>query len=299
MMKIYERDFERLARECIARFGNCDEHNYCHFLNLRTDTKMPVFIGFDNGFGMLALKQKNGKVWYGAREVLAPKKERARLLIEFAGYVLNHGAERVEVELEEDSRKGVVERLGSKGLRACKVSGVLDWPLFEMKDWDEKLAGGKWKKLRNIRNKFYKEHKVSAVGFKDADKNELKRIVKEWKEKRKGKDFAYAREYLNVIDSGFKGFDCVRILVVDGKARAITGGWKVPNTNHYYSSLGVYDYSIDRLGEIANLDDLTYLKSRGYKLVNFGGSGKELLEFKNKFKPSSCYKTYIFSVKKK
>jgi len=161
------------------------------------------------------------------------------------------------------------------------------------------MPGKGWKKLRNTKNSFYKEHKVEVLKHQDVDKEELKRIVAEWKERRGGDDFANSRQYLNIINNSFKGFDEVRILAVDGKPRAITGGWKVPNSEQYYSSLGLYDYSIERLGEIANLDDLTYLKSRGYKIVNFGGSGEELLEFKKKFRPASSYRTYIFSLMRK
>ena len=126
----------------------------------------------------------------------------------------------------------------------------------------------------------------------------MKRIVHDWRKNRKNTNHAAYQEYLKIIDSNFKGFDETRIMVVDNKPRAITAGWKVPNSSQYYSSLGIYDYSIDRMGEIANLDDLDYLKSKGYKIVNFGGSEDKLLGFKNKFKPGSSYKTYIFSVKK-
>jgi len=169
-----------------------------------------------------------------------------------------------------------------------------------MERWDgDTMAGKDWKKLRNIKNKFYKEHRVEVLTHEEVNQEEMDRIIRDWRDKRNAEDFAQSQMYFNVVSERFSGFDEVRILVVDGKPRVLTGGWKVPNSDHYYSALGILDYSIDRLGEIANLDDLTYLKSRGYKIVNFGGSNDDLLNFKNKFKPHSQYRTYVFSIKKK
>lgn len=300
-MRIIEDNFEELARKAIQKHGHCEEHNYEHFLNLGTTAKIPIFVSFEDDIGILALKSKTGKVWYVIREVLAPKEKKTELLLNFTNHVLNElNMERLEIELEDSSRNELLEKLNSNGLRACPVNYHLDWPLFDIQKWDgDKMEGKDWKKLRNIRNKFYREHKVEVLEPEKFSKEELKRIIKEWREKRNAGDFAYKHEYINVIDADFSGFDEARILVVDGKPRTITGGWKVPNSDQYYSSLGVLDYSIDRLGEIANLDDLNYLKKKGYRIINFGGSDEDLLTFKKKFKPHSQYRTYTFSIKKK
>lgn len=299
-MKITEKNFEDIARKAIEKHGNCEEHNYEHFISLGTSAKQLVFISFDNDMGILALKSKTGKVWYMIREVLAPKEQKTKLFLEFADYVLNKlNMERLEVELDKDSRKELKNNLSKVNLRPCALNFYLEWPLFNMETWNGDIMPGKdWKKLRNIKNKFYKEHKVEVKQPKDIDKEELKRIVIEWKKERKADDFAYHREYLHTIDNDFKGFDEVRVLIVDDKPCAITAGWKVPNSDQYYSAFGVLDYSFDRLGEIANLDDLTHLKDKGYKTVNFGGSDDELLDFKKKFKPDSIYNTYTYSIKK-
>ncbi|MBW2992065.1 DUF2156 domain-containing protein [Candidatus Woesearchaeota archaeon] len=297
-MKIIENNFEELAKTSINKHGNCEEHNYEHFLYLGTSAKIPVFISFDNDMAILALKSATGKVWYVVREVLAPEEKKLEIFLEFADYILNkQDNERLQIEVEDSFRNELLKNLDRINLRACPVNYHLDWPLFDMEKWDGHLMPGKdWKKLRNIKNKFYKNHKIEIKKPEEVDKEELKRIITEWKSERNAEDFARHQEYLNVVDSDFKGFDEARVLVVDDKPRAITAGWKVPNSDHYYSSLGVLDYSIDRLGEIANLDDLNYLKSKGYKIVNFGGSDGDLLEFKKKFKPHSQYRTYIFSL---
>ncbi len=296
--KIYKDNFESIARKCIAEYGNCEEHNYEHFLALGNKDKMPVFVDF-NGYGALAFKFKDGKTWQVMREVLAPKEKRTEIMLDFADAVLNDlKAETLKIELVEATRGDLLKHLQEKRLRALKVNYYLDLPLFDMEKWDDNLHGKDFKNLRNIKNKFYREHKVEFSSHDKLAGEELKRIIFDWKKNRKNTNHAAYQEYLNVIDSGFKGFDETRIMIVDGKARAITAGWKVPNSPQYYSSLGIIDYSIDRLSEIANLDDLSYLKSRGYKIVNFGGSEDKLLEFKKKFKPNSMYRTYIFSIKK-
>ena len=90
-----------------------------------------------------------------------------------------------------------------------------------------------------------------------------------------------------------------KTLYVNGKPATITAGWKIPNSNYYYSAIGIVDYSYVGLGEIANIDDLNRLKREGYKCVDFGGSDRVLLRFKKKFKPEKIYKTYIFSIVRK
>ncbi len=296
--KVYESNFEAIARKCIMKYGNCEEHHYEHFLNFADDKKKPMFAEF-SGQGILAFKFKDGKTWQVMREVLAPKEQRTTIMLEFADYVLNKlKADTLKIELIDDTRKDLLKHLKEKKLRALKVNYYLDLPLFEMDKWDENLSGKDFKNLRNVKNKFYKEHKVEFVSHDKVTKDELKRIVHDWRKSRRNTNHASYQEYLNIIDSDFKGFDETRIMIVDGKHRAITAGWRVPNSEQYYSSLGLIDYSLDRLSEIANLDDLTYLKSKGYKIVNFGGSEDKLLEFKKKFKPNSMYRTYIFSIKR-
>ena len=299
-MKIHEDNFEEIARNSINKFGNCEEHNYEHFISLGTTAKIPVFIDFENNTGILALKSKTGKIWYMVREVLAPKEKKTELLIKFVKYLITDlGMERLQIELEEDSRKELLGELEKHNIRAGAINYTLDWPLFDIQNWNgDKMEGKDWKKLRNIKNKFCREHKVELVDLKEADKEELKNIIKQWKQKRNAEDFAYIHEYSNYIDNDFKGFDELRILKIDGKLCSITAGWKIPNSNAYYSAVGVFDYSIDRLGEIANLDDLNNLKKKGYKIVNFGGSDEDLLTFKKKFKPHSQYRTYTFTIRK-
>ena len=153
------------------------------------------------------------------------------------------------------------------------------------------------KKLRNIKNKFSKFYDTSFIPSKELDKKKLMDVVLKWKKNRpKVEKNYYTQMYLNFIKNDFEGNDIARSVVVNNEPCTITAGWKIPNSNNYYSSIGILDYSYPGLGEIANIDDLNRLKRKGYDYVDFGGSDKVLLYFKRKFKPEKIYKTYVFSI---
>ena len=65
--------------------------------------------------------------------------------------------------------------------------------------------------------------------------------------------------YLNLINNDFKGIDIAKTLYVDGRPSTITAGWRIPNSNNYYSAIGIVDYSYPGLGEVVNIDDLNRL----------------------------------------
>ena len=92
--------------------------------------------------------------------------------------------------------------------------------------------------------------------------------------------------------------DEARIFIVDGTPRGINAGWMIPNTDRFYGAVGIHDFSLDSLGAMLYLEDMIFLKGRGYSEADMGGSEKSLLAFKNKFCPQSFYKTAIFSVVK-
>jgi hypothetical protein len=165
-----------------------------------------------------------------------------------------------------------------------------------MSKFDPMLRGKEWKKIRNIRNRFYKQHKVKVVDTKKVPKEELRRILDDWLKRRNAHDRVEKHYYVNLIENNLKGVDMAKTLIVDGKPCSITAGWKIPNSNNYYSSIGILDYSYEGLGEVTNIEDLKRLKRENYDYVDFGGSDKVLLYFKKKFKPEKIYKTYIFSI---
>ena len=286
-------------KNCIEHYGFSAEHNLEHFeCSARTNEKH--FIFREDGFCILSFYNTKTNVFRMFSEVIAPEDKREELFFKFLDLCLTkRKAEKVAVELEESFRKKILEALDKRGLEALKINYMLEWPIFKMSEFDEKLEGKKFKNLRNIWNRYTKDSEVKIVGVHDASKKELKSLVKRWVKQRKTKERAYYQQFLNQIDIGFSGCNSTRICVIKSKPVAITAGWKIPNSNNYYSGIGIYDYDYDHLGDFVNLDDLKELKKKNYDFVDFGGSDKGLLDFKQKFVFQESYKTYIFSIVKK
>ena len=188
----------------------------------------------------------------------------------------------------------------SKKYRITNAPGIYYTPIFNMKKWNENLEGKEWKKLRNIKNKFSKFYDTSFIPSKELDKKKLMDVVLKWKKNRpKVEKNYYTQMYLNFIKNDFEGNDIARSVVVNNEPCTITAGWKIPNSNNYYSAIGLYNYKYDGLGEIANIDDLSQIKKKKFLFADFGDSTESLLQFKKKFGPESFYKTYWFHIVRK
>jgi len=293
--------YKKKIKRSMKKYGNFAEHNFLHYMNCETSRDKNVFFDYGNDKGLLMQYDKKNNVWeLFPCGILAPKSERLELLLKTAKYVLkNKKAKKLTVEVPEDIRKSIILKLKiPNSLRICTYTEILYWPVFNMNTWDPKLKGNRMKKLRNIRNRFYKKYRVRIKDSRKVPIEKLKNIFQNWIKKRSMNDTVDKEYYLNLIDNNFKGADMARTLYVDGKPATITAGWKIPNSKDYYSAIGIVDYSYPGLGEIANIDDLNRLKRKGFKYVDFGGSDKRLLTFKKKFKPEKIYKTYIFSIVK-
>lgn len=290
---------QKTIKKGIKKFGYFAEHNLVHYLYNEDKWDSNVFFDFGNDKLVLAQFDKKNDIWsLFPNGILAPKDERLDLILKTANFVLKKKiAKKFVLEVSEDIRKEIVKKLKTKNsLRVCKNSYILYWPLYNMDLWNSNMEGNKWKKLRNIRNRFYKRNKVEIRDSKDVTKENLKKILSIWLKKRNDNDRVDKEYYINLIDNDFKGIDFAKTLYVNGTPSTITAGWKIPNTNNYYSSIGILDYSYPGLGEIANIEDFNMLKKKGFDYVDFGGSDKVLLYFKKKFKPEKIYKTYVFSI---
>src|SRR3989338_1720082 len=90
------------------------------------------------------------------------------------------------------------------------------------------LSGGRrCKKMRNIRNRFIRQHRIRMVDSRKVPKRMLEGIVSNWLRKRKHSDTVEKEYYYNIIASGFKGFRFAKTLYVDGEPCTITAGWDV------------------------------------------------------------------------
>ncbi len=292
---------EAVIKRIITIQAYCPEHNYYCYLYNTEHADKNYFFRFSEDEGILARHDEKAKEWYIFVGILAREENRVSYLLQFLDYIFKNGAKKVFVEFDTAFRKSLLKTFKTNPIYRCvRINYTLTWPVFDMHKWDgEGMLGKDWKDMRYYWNKYFRNHKVEFRTAAECDKEEMKQVILEWTKQRTTGDETHNEYFLRVVDGGFEGFDHTRIMIVNGKIVAITAGFKMPNKNYYYSSIGVYTREFDRTGEIANMDDLFFLKKQGYDFVDFGGGEKTLTEFKKKFKPTYYYKTHVFSIVKK
>ncbi len=290
---------KELIELSIKKHGHSAEHYYyCYLYNIEPWEK-PYYLRWDDDKAILAKHDTHDNEWYIFVGVLAPEEERIALLKEFIDYAFSNGAKKLWCEFKTPFRKRVVAELKDSSYKVNKINYTLTWPVFDMKQWSgDRMEGKEWKDMRYYWNKFFREHKVEFREYTPEDKEVLKEIVKRWKEERNGSDKTYDHYYLAAIENDFRGYN-TRVMMVDGKICGVTAGYALTNRNYYYSSIGITIKEFDRIGEIANMDDLITLKKQGHEMVDFGGGEPHLTGFKSKFKPTYYYKTHVFSIVKR
>lgn len=308
-MELIENPDQSEINRYIARFGYAPEHSSAYFFNFREPGESNIFLKSDDGYGVFGVYNEKAAQVSMVSETLAPREKQIEVLREAVDTCFSKlSVKKFYVQQDETLKAETLKSFRGNGYRALKPLFVFYWPVFDMQKWNgDSMSGEEWKKLRNIKNRFYKEHSVEVVDSISVGKVELRCIVDEWTRRRKlvwsvrqKHDRIYLQQYLNIIDSGFEGAMLAKTLVVDGVPSTITVGWEIPKSSHdYYSAIGLCNYRFENIGEIANLDDLFRLKSLGYRLVDFGGSQKSILQFKLKFKPSFVYITHTYAFEKK
>lgn len=176
---------------------------------------------------------------------------------------------------------------------------ILWWPILDLVEFDENLSGQKWKRLRYVRNIFNKMKDISLVEAINFPKERLISLVHYWRQNRKVKERVYWHQYVQAIDDNFRGIDITKVVLRGQDPVAMIAGWKIPNSKGFYLFLNIHDYSIENIGEYANLNLLREVKNLGFDYINFGGADKKSLIFKLKFQPNKIYKTYSFYISKK
>ena len=288
-------DIERnsgLIRDYIKKYGFMAEHKFEYFKALN-DEGNPTFV-YEDDFGVLCFTKKN-KV-KSLVEPLTKQDNIIQSLEKFIDYFLNiKKFDKVILETRHEIRQELIKK---SNFRILKESYQLTWPVFIMKNFDENLSGIKWKKMRNFKNKFFKLYNPEVDNFKESDKEELKKLILTWKSKRTAHDRTDYKRYLNFIDNNFKGFEMVKVIRVNNKPVSVFGGWRIPNSNTYFSCIGIYDYDYENIGEVSNILDLTFIKKLNVEKADFGGGEESLTNFKKKFFPDEFYVTDIYSVMK-
>ena len=294
-----------LVRIKINELGFMPEHKYEYFTYL-TDEGKPALI-YDENSAMLSYIGTEGKskivkslVEPMSKESINSFKKSAEIIEKYTKYILETKKfDKFILETRFETKKTLIERLKNTNFKVTKERYYLIWPIYILKNFDETLAGGKWKKMRKFNQKFFKENNPVVRDFEEKDKKGLKELVIGWVKKRTAGDRAYYHRYLNFIDSNFKGFDMVKVILVQDKPVAVFGGWKIPNTNNYYSCIGIYDYGYENMGEVTSILDLIFTKQLGFEKTDWSGGEEALTNFKKKFHPDEFYRTDIFAVVKK
>lgn len=301
-MKFYDdvAAIQPLIEKTIAKFGYSPEHNF-YWYKFCSDARKGeknVFVFTEQGEGLLTVVEKKAILVFSGP--MAPPERRVQLLNEYLGEALAMpGVRKVWLELETPLRREFLRALPDQ-FRANPINYTLTWPIMNLKIFDTALPGGHFKYLRKAKHKFYRMHNVEVVGAKTfKDPKSLHDIVDAWRKKRGGHDRTFDARYHNAIDGNFAGMSEARVFVVDGIAAGINTGWMIPNSNRYYGAIGVHNYAFPDLGLMLYLEDLEFLKVRGYGEADMAGGEAALTAFKNEFLPESYYRTHVFSVVKK
>jgi hypothetical protein len=286
-----------LIEKSMIRYGYDAEHYYYCFLYNIENYEQPHIFRFDDDALILAKYDKDDNDWYIFVGILAPKEKMIIYLKEFLIHAFGNGCRKVWVEFSGQFRKQLLKELPEYKIN--RNAYTLTWPVFDMKQWNgDKMEGKDWKDMRYYWNKFFRDHKVERRAYIAQDKPMIKELISRWKKERNGTDRTYEHYYLSALENDFVGYE-TRVIIVDGLLCAITAGYKLPNRNYYYSSIGIVCKEYDRIGEIANMDDLIECKKKGYEFVDFGGGEEHLTAFKKKFKPTYYYESHVFSIERK
>jgi len=186
---------EKTIKKSIKKYGYFAEHNYTHYFYNQNKWNENLFFDFGNDKILLMQFEKENNIWsLFPNSILAPEAERLELLMEAANYILKkRNGKKFIVEVSEDLKKKILNRFKLKNsFRACS-SDILYWPVYNMDLWDLKLRGNKWKKLRNVKNRFYKRNKIRVINSKNVPKEELKKILSSWLKKRDARDIVEKR----------------------------------------------------------------------------------------------------------
>ncbi len=291
---------KELIEQLISSYGNMSEHNFWYYYNMKEEGVIPTFFIFEEKYGVFALYYEDDNEYEIISDVLAPKEKQLDLLLNFIEHSLR-SSDKIFLTLEKEFRRKFLNKISQEKYNIHKPSRIFDSPVFNMNDFDSSLPGKDWKKIRNIKNTFFNENRIEIKEYKKEDKELIKKVIEDWEKTRKSTVAkAWAPTFLNFVENDFKGCDMTRIIYVNDEPCAITAGWRIPNTNTYYSSIGIHNYKHKGLGEVAYVDDLKQLKEKKYDFVDFGGSEKKnLLNFKLKFNPHSMEKYYFFKISKK
>lgn len=280
--------------QAIRSFGWAAEHNADYFFHLREqESKNALFLSHE-GYAILA--QLNDDEWSLFFEPIAPREARAVLIKDFCVWALaNTSIKKVVIEVTSDTRHDLLSIL-PPGLRPCAIAETLVWPILDLRNYNPALLGPFYKSLRNVRNRFTRDHSLEVKDARHIPREVLKGIIDRWKKNRKATHRVFQAPYYGIIDDDFHGVDDAFVLIVDKVPEGLSAGWLIPRTSWYYLAVSVHSYAHWGLGEVLIMEALNRLKQQQITAVDIGGSDKNLLRFKSQFGNVTTYKTHRFSI---
>ena len=318
-MKFYENiEAERdRIQACINKFGHTSDHNLdWWFCSAISPDRLPVFIEWSDGSGLLAHHSKNEwRIW---SDPVSVEEDMAGRIEEFSLEIFKD--KDIKVFWCDDVSDSIYPKLKNLLSPVFELSPRRDieypdqrenfltyyrlfWPVLEMSKYNSSLPGGHFKRIRNARSKFYREHDVKVLKTSDLNQGELLKIVDDWKTvvSKKQKEDVRDLRYRLTIENGFRGFVTARAMIVDGRPVGINAGYEVPNhTGRFTSVIGMHDYSVKDLGVALYLEDLDWVKNAGYKEFDLQGTEYEWeVRVKTQYGAVIERKTDTFSIIKK
>lgn len=302
-MEFYENiEAERDRIEAsIKKFGHTSDHNLdwwaCSAINPES---LPVFIQWPDGSGLLAHHSKNEwRIW---SDPVSTEGDMAGRIEEFALEIFKD--KNIEVLWCGDVADSIYPKLkNNPNLKLNDIYYHLFWPVLDMSKYDPSLSGGHFKRIRNAKNKFYREHKVKVLKTSELAQSDLLRIVDDWFKEviKKQKEDVYDLRYRLTIKNNFRGFLTARVMIVDGRPVGLNAGYEVPNhAGRFTSVIGMHDYSIKDLGVALYLEDLDWVKNADYNEFDLQGTEYEWeIRVKTQYGAVVERKTDTFSISKK
>ncbi len=287
-------DFLPKFKKDIEKFGDITDHHLYYLLYEDSPKNYGIFY-FDFGEKGGILAHNKNDIWKITTEPVAKNKDRIVLIEKFFKYV-GKGKKVMFEDCRGNLKKEIFELSEKMKLKPRKPHFVSYWPLYKLSDFDEKLEGSKWKRLRKAKNYFTKRNNVRITDACNVKKELLKKIIYDWKDKRKGIDVIDSDHYLRFIENGFPGCKEAKVILINNIPSAFFSGWEVPNSNCFYPSMSIHNYQYKEMSVFIAWNIFSRAKKQGYEYLNFGGSDQDLLIFKKKFHPIEIYKAYSFSV---
>lgn len=290
------QEIRPLVSACIEKYGWMPEHHLDNFLHSADTGYRSVFFLSPEGYGMMGYVAPEKGKWEMVVEPCAPEDARVPFILNvLRDLFASPDTASVSLEIREETHRRIVRGLPEK-LRARTVAETLIWPVMALSGYDASLQGPFYKPLRNVRNRFLREHASAMVPADTVPREALHAVLQAWKQNRPATHRAYLPAYRAFVDTGFAGTEQAYALVVDGKPEAFAAGWRIPNSDGYYPAILLHSYACWGLGEMFMMETLGRIKGSGYAFADLGGSDAPLLSFKKRFGPVTTYDTKRFSV---